>query len=221
MFRPAEHLPGTFKLRLSGPGAHTAKPETIGAALLEAGKIHSMENWNSCSYYRLHNPFERFVSFGGVFRDTALEHGDIISAQFEPSAERGQIEVVDLEQRSTTFNIQYVPPGATEKYVKVLLEKAGIIPTKTVRSRTRQDMWFCATDGNKSDIPHHIAGENLTSKPLPADKTAILVTVPGRRIRCYYCGSSEHWSNKCTKGREVRHRRYADRENERTRLAAE
>ena len=63
--RPAEHLPGTWKLPLYGPGALSARPEQIGAAMLSEGLISTMETWKKAAYYRLQSPFERFVSFGG------------------------------------------------------------------------------------------------------------------------------------------------------------
>ena len=129
MLRPAEHLPGTFKLRLSGPGALTARPEQIGAALLEAGKIRSAQEWHQCQYYRLQNPFERYVSFGGELRATALKHGDVLEAKLDTSSpSKAKIEVFDLDNRESRFTLQFVPPGATQNYVEALLMGAGLTP---------------------------------------------------------------------------------------------
>ena len=213
--RPAEHLPGTWKLRLSGHGSITARPESIGAALLANGLIKTMATWKQAKYYRLQQPFERFVSFGGCQDKPTLSHGLKIEAAFDVhSATRGQIEFFDLEERETRFTLQYVPPGATHRYIGAVLARAGIPNVKkTERSVVRQDLWYCAADCQEDEVPHFIASTNLTSKPLPADKTAIMVSVPGRPIKCYHCGDPGHWSNKCTQGREVRQQRYQDREN--------
>ena len=130
ILRPAEHLPGTFMLQLSGPGALTARPEQLGAALLEAGKIASLQDWKSCSYYRLHNPFERFVSFKDR-KATTLRHGDTLEAQLDTAnPAKATIQVIDMDSRETRFSLQFVPPGATAKYIDSILMAAGISPTK-------------------------------------------------------------------------------------------
>ena len=211
--RPTEHLPGTWKLRLSGPGAVSARPEMIGACLLSKGKISSIDIWKKCKYYRLSNPFERYVSFRGCGETPALSHQECLEAVFDAnSLTKGKIECFDLEERETHFMLQFAPPGATQTYIKSILHQAGVKPTKMERSAVRQDQWFCTAVCLESEVPHYIASTNLTSKPLPEDRTAILVTVPGRPIKCFHCGQSGHWSNKCVTGRDTRQQRYLLRE---------
>ena len=193
LLRPTEHLPGTWKLRLSGPGSVTARPEQIGAALLSNGLIKNMQTWKEAKYYRMQNPFERFVSFGGCQETSALQHGQKLGAVFDPNgATMGTIEVCSLEERETRFSLQFVPPGATEKYVETVLAQAGVETTKITRSAVRQDLWFCTAECKEDEVPHFIASKNLTSKPLPEDRTAIMVSVPGRPIKCFHCGEPGH-----------------------------
>ena len=213
--RPTEHLPGTFRLKLSGPGAVTARPETIAAALLSSGKIQSLDTWRQAKYYRLQNPFERFVSFRGCGETPALKSKDTLEAVFEPGKPeaKGKIEVTDLEDKELQFTLQFVPPGADARFIDTVLKQAGVRAKKITRSAVRQDLWFCTADCTEDEVPHFISSGNLTSKPLPADRTAIMVSVPGRPIKCYYCGDPGHWSNKCQSGRDTRQQRYAEREN--------
>ena len=148
--RPAEHLPGTWRLRLSGPGAPTARPEQIGAALLSNGLIRNMDVWKQVKYYRFQSPFDRFVSFGGSGEMSALhrlQHGKKIEAVFDTSAgTKATIEMFNLEEQETRFHLQFVPPGASRGYVEALLNRVGIEPTEVTRSAVRQDHWFCAAD---------------------------------------------------------------------------
>ena len=213
--RPTEHLPGTWKLRLSGPGAAIARPEQIGACLLSKGKISTIETWRQCKYYRLQNPFERYVSFRGCGETPALKHLDTLEAVFDANNPvKAKIEVFDLEERETRIMLQFVPPGATDTYVKAVLQQAGVKTTNLKRSTVRQDQWFVTVDNLECEVPHYIASTNLTSKPLPEDRTAIMVSVPGRPIKCFHCGQSGHWSNKCDKGRDTRQQRYLLREEQ-------
>ena len=215
--RPTEHLPGTYRLKLSGPGAVTARPETIAAALLSSGKIQSLDTWRQAKYYRLQNPFERFVSFRGCGETPALKSRDTIEAVFEPGKPeaKGQIQVTDLEDKELRFTLQFVPPGADARFIDTVLTQAGVRAKEITRSAVRQDLWFCTADCTEDEVPHFISSGNLTSKPLPADRTAIMVSVPGRPIKCYYCGDPGHWSNKCQSGRDTRRQRYVEREEQR------
>ena len=183
--RPAEHLPGTWRLRLSGPGAPTARPEQIGAALLSSGKIRSMDVWKQVKYYRLQSPFDRYVSFGGTQEMSALHqlrHGDKIEAVFDSSAgTKASIEIYNLEERETRFQLQFVPPGASRAYVEALLNRAGIEPTECQRSAVRQDHWFCAADCSREEVPHYITSRNLTNKPLPEASLPYLYPYPVAR----------------------------------------
>ena len=57
------------------------------------------------------------------------------------------------------------------------------------------------TRQSEDDLPHHITGQFSNSKATE-DRKAILVTVPQRMIKCFFCGETSHWSNRCMAGKE-------------------
>ena len=216
--RPEEHLPKTFRLRLIGWKAAQVKPEVLAAILLDEGLIDSADVWKNGTYYRLHNPTERYISFVGQETKHRLKSGEKFDACFDPSdrSRKGTIEIEEVGCERTKIMLQFAPAAATREFMLLLLKKAGIDAEELERHHERADLWRCVTNQKEIEVPHYITGTFSSSKA-PDDKKAILVTVPGRMIECYYCGQTTHWSNRCDDGKEVRQSRYQIREEEKIR----
>ena len=216
--RPSEHLDHTFRLKLSGWQAAHVKPDVLAAILLDEGLLYSADVWRNGTYYRFQNPTERYISLKGQENRHELKSGLTIEACLDPldRNKKGTIEIEEVGNEMTRIVMQFVPAAATREYVQLLLKKAGIDAEEIEQNGDRADLWRCTTRQKECEIPHYITGDFSNSRA-PEDKKAILVTIPGRQIECYFCGVTSHWSNRCQDGKEVRQTRYQMRENEKTR----
>ena len=57
------HLPGVWRIRLSGPGAAVFSPPSLGNKLLDLGLITSIASFHKSSYYHFENPLEKYIQF--------------------------------------------------------------------------------------------------------------------------------------------------------------
>ena len=126
--RPTEHLPGTYRLKLTGWQAAQVKADTLAAILLDNGLIDSVDTWSKAVYYRLQNPMERFVCLQGLEDHHKLRAGDYYHVNFDPAdkGRRGLLEIEEVGNERTKFMLQFVPPAASEDFVKELCRQAGI-----------------------------------------------------------------------------------------------
>ena len=216
--RPKEHLPKTYRLRLSGWNAAQVNPDVLAAILLDEGYLKNADVWSKAVYYRLQSPLERFLSLDGLDTLHSLKGGVSLKACFDPKdrSKEGKIDIDEVGEESTRFMLQFVPPGATHEYVEKLLKLAGIEPANLEKHPSRADYWRGTTKQSEAEIPHYITG-NFSLSRAPEDKKAILVTVQGRLIDCYYCGDSSHWTHKCQEGKDMRISRYKEREDQKRR----
>ena len=79
--RPDIHLPGTFRIKLSGNKAAQVQPDFLAAILLEKGLIASLEVWQTGVYYRLQHPLDRYGHLEGSHD---LKHGLQIDGSLDP-----------------------------------------------------------------------------------------------------------------------------------------
>ena len=216
--RPKEHLPKTYRLRLSGWNAAQVKPDVLAAILLDEGYLKNADVWAKAVYYRLQSPLERFLSLDGLDDLHTLRGGVSFKAHFDPQdrSKEGQISIEEIGEDATRFMLQFVPPTATQEFVEKLLKLAGIESANLEKHPSRADLWRGSTKQTEAEIPHYITG-NYSLSRAPEDKKAILVTVQGRLIDCYYCGDNGHWTHKCQEGRDMRMSRYKEREDQKRR----
>ena len=205
---PEVHLPETLRLVLLGPGAAGLPAERLGALIIGAGWI-TLESWRAARYYRLHNPTLRFLGLENVRHN--MTHGQEGEFVFNPSCpeEKGTIRVEDVNRKETRIRLQFVPPGAGLAYVKTIMDQAGLQMIRMAKTPKRADMWEGTVKNSPESIPHYLEGETISKE---GRRKEILITLMGRRIACYYCGSTGHWSNKCHEAQQQREQEKERRE---------
>ena len=199
------HLPGVWRIRLSGPGAAAFSPPSLGNKLLDLGLISSMTIYQSAAYYQLENPLERFIQFRNE-EGYNFQHGKEYTISFQPNdpTKTGTIRIEDPRKKESRCTLSFVPPGVDREWVEKLIEEAGLNATDLSRSKYRADQWHFSSNTPTNQIPHYVYVKGKVS-------LNILLQVAGRLIECQQCGDTNHRTNNCPDVKEFRRIDYEKR----------
>ena len=217
---PGAHLPDTFRLVLQGRGAANVQVERLGALLIGRNWL-TLDAWRTCRYYRLHNPTLRFLGLHGIEHNMVHGMEDEFVLDANCPDEPGTIRVEEISKKETRVRLEFVPPAASYEYVKTIMEQAGLQVIKMERTKKRYDMWEGTVKNPPAAVPHYLEGETIAKGGPYTRRKEILVTVQHRKIECYYCGETTHWSNKCSEALEKKKRETRMREQARNKKSLE
>ena len=104
------HLPGVWRIRLSGPGAAAFSPPSLGNKLLDLGLVNSIAGFQKAAYYQLENPLERYIQFSSD-EDHNFEHGKEYQICFQPNdpSRTGTIRIENPKKKRVTLHSQFRP----------------------------------------------------------------------------------------------------------------
>ena len=204
------HLPAAWRIRLSGAGAAAYSPSQLEATLLNLGLITDTGTWRAASYYQLENPLERYIQFASS-ENINFAHGVERTVYFSTSQPEaaGTLRIENPMINEHRCTLSFVPPTATETWLKYILEAAGIKPTGLMRNKTRKDQWHFDSNTPLDIVPHYL---HVTSGGMTFE---VLLQVAGRLIECRTCGLVSHRSNKCPAMKEQKRQDYQARQNRR------
>ena len=202
---PPENMPDnihpsrTYRLRLSGPDAARVTPHDICVALVSDGTI-TLDEWeNQSLYYKLENPFERYITLlpSATFD---LHHNQ--STSFKPASlgsncSMVELRVEDLDSKDITIFLEWVPVTYTDKTVEKMLTLIGLHPTSLRRDTRSCDKWIISLNDDPRDVPHYIDARRFAFDGNNDGGAKILVNLPRRWTECEHCRSVHHRSHKC------------------------
>ena len=202
---PPENLPNnihpsrTYRLRLSGPDAARVTPQDICVALVSDGTI-TLDEWeNQSLYYKMENPFERYIT---LLPSATFDLHHNTSTSFKPaslgnSCSMVELRVEDLDSKDITIFLEWVPVTYSDKTVEKMLTLIGLHPTSLRRDTRSCDKWIISLNDDPRDVPHYIDVRRFAFDGNTDGGTKVLVNLPRRWTECEHCRSVHHRSHKC------------------------
>ena len=174
------HSPGTLILRLGGKDAIKATISSILSLLKLTG--NDVMSW-LCTGLRT------LLCGSSDLKTTQINKKTF---GFDNSM---KVEVAPLEEEKVKVTLHWVSPSLQKKKEEEIFSSFAEEGTRPkVNKVGLTDKWSAWVKVRKNfELPHYVQlryeGDPRAYK--------VLVTVPGRRQRCWHCGQDQHWSNQC------------------------
>ena len=192
---PSEH----FEIQTSVP---FVKPAEIAAALIAAGMLTAREWAASAAHYTYESNFTHYISIPDGRKadfDLAEENArEIAGSRTTRTGTTDFILTVSKPGRtSTNATIKNVPVEMTKDALVSALESVENIKVVSIRKNPKnQAVWNAKMQGSAVKSLHHLRLRNLVRQD-PRRTVDLLVLIPGRKIACKVCASTEHPHWKC------------------------
>ena len=175
------HPPDTLLLRLKGPEAKRANREALTKTLkLDPSKVKKL--------YRFEDPLIWFLQ-------TTKEVGTSLVNRLFGSIDRCAVHVTPLDTK-IYVTLHWLSTNISEKKVMdffIHLAEPGALVTLLTGKDDGDKRMGLIEPRKGTELPHYL---NITYEDDPK-LYRVLVTVPGRRQKCYRCGEDTHWPGQC------------------------
>ena len=192
---PSEH----FEITTSVP---FVKPAEIAAALIAAGMLTAREWAASAAHYTYESNFTHYISIPDERKadfDLAEESAREIagSRTTRTGSTDFSLTVSKPGRTSTNATIKNVPIEMTRDALVSALESVENIKVVSIRKNPKnQAVWNAKMQGSAVRSLHHLRLRNLVRQD-PRRTVDLLILIPGRKIACKVCASTEHPHWKC------------------------
>ena len=187
---PSEH----YEIQTSVP---FVKPAEIAAALIAAGMLTTREWAASAAHYTYESNFIHYVSIPEARKadfDLAEQNAREIpgSRTTRTGSTDFTLTVIKPGRTSTTATIKNVPVEMSKDALVAALESVDNIKVVSLRKNPKnQAIWNAKMQGSVVKSLHHLRLRNLVRKD-PRRTVDLLILIPGRKIACKFCSSTEH-----------------------------
>ena len=192
---PTEH----YEIQTTVP---FVKPAEIAAALIAAGMLTSREWAASAAHYTYESNFTHYISIPDgrkVDFDLAEESArEIVGSRTTRTGPTDFTLTISKPGRtSTNATIKNVPVEMTRDALVSALESVENIKVVSIRKNPKnQAVWNAKMQGSAVKGLHHLRLRNLVRQD-PRRTVDLLILIPGRKIACKVCASTEHPHWKC------------------------
>jgi hypothetical protein len=181
---------GVLIIRVTGPQRFKINYEVMYTLLFGLVKL-SKTSIATLIHYE--NPLQWRMTLSQAAHLT--HYKDLHGKSFEAKELGLTITLEHLELEKSRGRLEWVPHNLKAEYIQKVIANLTGDAEAEVKQMQGENRWSFTYKKTEEEVPHytHINIRRGEQR----QKFKVLISLPGRRTRCYTCGEDTHWSSQC------------------------
>ena len=196
-----EFIENEIVLTVEGRGANRTTYNNIEEIVKKTAQLpkeEKIEEQFSC--YRLEIPTRWYIRCTYVVHTLYKLNNQTTKGRVSPEGSELTFRFQKKNEEATRVRLLWVPPNLQLDAVKRLAETVFGPDLTVTRPEERRDLSridISMSIRDEGEIPYYIPYKKVNQYG-KEEEALMMVSLKGRRQRCYHCHSTEHWPNQCS-----------------------